>query len=277
MRLRVAVAAAVAVAAHERQRVAGPSSTMSSRSLPMRSFGPGQVLQDRDGAAGAARRLAHALGDLGVLLGAAVGEVQPRDVHPRLDHPHEDLGVAGGRADGGDDLGPAHRACRQPMSTYCGSVKRAEQPRVARAEAHEGAEAEGRDLARLGATQRDRRPGQIVFGAVLLVAEHGRKTEPLRESTPCCRRRESPVPCSSRLLCLPGTGRTLVGEDGDCYRPGAPAAAGGSCAALDVGVSKTVLASKTAFEPRRSRQRATGGEPVRVRHRQLDFGFLCAL
>jgi hypothetical protein len=43
----------------------------------------------------------------------AVGEVQPDDVETGLDHPAEDLTVAGGRAEGGDDLGTLcfqHRA-----------------------------------------------------------------------------------------------------------------------------------------------------------------------
>ena len=69
----------------------------------------GQVLEDRDRAAGAVGGVAHALRGLGVLLGAAVGEVQPGDVHPRVDHLDEDLGVARGGADGGDDLRAAHK------------------------------------------------------------------------------------------------------------------------------------------------------------------------
>ena len=74
----------------------------------------GQVLQDRDGAARAAGGLAHALRGLGMLLGVAVGEVQPRDVHARLDHPGERVGVARGGADGGDDL----RATGQDAPRY---------------------------------------------------------------------------------------------------------------------------------------------------------------
>ena len=86
----------------------GPSSTTSSRSLPMRSFGPGRSCRIATWRPARPGGVAHALDDLGVLLGAAVGEVQPRDVHPGLDHPHQDLGIAGGRADGRDDLRPAH-------------------------------------------------------------------------------------------------------------------------------------------------------------------------
>ena len=75
-----------------------------------------EVLHDRDGAPGAAGRLAHALRRLGVLVGGAVAEVQPRDVHALLDHAHEDLGVARGRADRGHDLRAALHA-RHPSST----------------------------------------------------------------------------------------------------------------------------------------------------------------
>ena len=85
-------------------RSPGLSSTMSPSSGPMRSFGPGEVLQDRHGPAGAAGRVAHEARGVGVLLVRAVAEVQPGDVHPRRDHPHEDLRVVGRRADGGDDL-----------------------------------------------------------------------------------------------------------------------------------------------------------------------------
>ena len=95
----------------------GLSSTTPSRSDADAQLRPGQVLQDRHLAAGAARGVAHALGGLGVLLGGAVGEVQPGDVHPRLDEPGEHLGFAGGGADGGDDLGPArHGPPRYPRS-----------------------------------------------------------------------------------------------------------------------------------------------------------------
>ena len=55
---------------------------------------PREVLQDRDLAAGAAGGVAHALRRLGVLGGGAVREVQPRDVHPGVDHPHERLRIA---------------------------------------------------------------------------------------------------------------------------------------------------------------------------------------
>ena len=71
----------------------GLNSTTPSRSLPMRSFGPGQVLQDRDLAAGATGGFADEARGLRVLVGAAVGEVQAGHVHPGLDHAGEDLGI----------------------------------------------------------------------------------------------------------------------------------------------------------------------------------------
>ena len=85
---------------------------MSSRSGPMRSFGPGQVLQDRHRAPGPAGGVAHAAHGLGVLLERAVRVVQPRDVHPGRTIASSVSGLARGRADGGDDLGAAHRLGR---------------------------------------------------------------------------------------------------------------------------------------------------------------------
>ena len=42
------------------------------------------------------------------MLGVAVGEVQAGDVHPRVDHPLEDIAVPRRRPDRGDDLGGPH-------------------------------------------------------------------------------------------------------------------------------------------------------------------------
>ena len=67
-----------------------------------------EVLEDRDRAPGAARRGAHPLGGLGVLVEVAVRVVQARDVHPGLDEAGEHLGLARGGADRGDDLRAAH-------------------------------------------------------------------------------------------------------------------------------------------------------------------------
>ena len=74
----------------------------------MRSFGPGRSWRIATWPPGAAGGLAHELRGLGVLLGAAVREVQPRDVHAGVDHADEHLGVARGGADRGDDLRAAH-------------------------------------------------------------------------------------------------------------------------------------------------------------------------
>ena len=93
----------------------GLSSARSCSSLPMRSFGPGEVLEDRHRPPGAARGLADPLGGLGVLLVRAVAEVQARDVHAGADQLEQDLAVPRGRPDGRNDLGPPHTAkIREP-------------------------------------------------------------------------------------------------------------------------------------------------------------------
>ena len=79
--------------------------TTSPATGPSLSFGPGHVLEDGHLAAGGARRGADPLDRLGVLVGAAVREVEPGDVHPGLDHPPEDLRLARGGADRRHDLG----------------------------------------------------------------------------------------------------------------------------------------------------------------------------
>ena len=167
----------------------------------MRSFGPGQVLQDRDLAAGAARGLAHELRRLGVLLGAAVREVQARDVHAGLDHPDEHLRVARGGADRGHDLRAAHHRrstvhtsdrgqyvcdvdrdrgrARGPASRGAGGGRgaaRAATPRAAR-RAHRRARSRGRPGVRaarraVGAEARLRRAVEV-FISVNAAAVHG--------------------------------------------------------------------------------------------------------
>ena len=82
----------------------GLRSTWSSAQRADAQLRAGQVLEDRDRPADAAGGVAHALRGLGVLLGGAVREVQPRDVHARRDHPLERLGIPRGGADRGDDL-----------------------------------------------------------------------------------------------------------------------------------------------------------------------------
>ena len=73
---------------------------------------PAEILHDR-------HAVAHAPYDLvngAVLLVCAVGEVEPRHVHPRLDETADRLLVARGRPDRADDLRPSHR----PFSSRSG-------------------------------------------------------------------------------------------------------------------------------------------------------------
>ncbi len=82
---------------------------------------PGQVLQDRDRAPDPPGGVAHAADRLGVLLERAVGVVQARDVHARLDHAHERLRLARGGTDRRDDLRAAHQLDRidgEPPDPY---------------------------------------------------------------------------------------------------------------------------------------------------------------
>ena len=87
----------------------GRSSATSSRSLPMRSFGPGRSWRIATGRPARPAALRTSSRGLGVLLVRPVREVEPGDVHPGADHPHEDLGVLRGGADGGHDLRSTHR------------------------------------------------------------------------------------------------------------------------------------------------------------------------
>ena len=99
---------AVARPAGERDEVAGLQLDDVVAQRPDPQLRAGQVLQDRDRASRASRRVAHAADGLGVLVERAVGVVQARDVHPRLDHPQQGCRLARGGADGGDDLRAAH-------------------------------------------------------------------------------------------------------------------------------------------------------------------------
>ena len=110
MYIRCASPVLVVLAADERDLVArlelGDAVDQRRRCA---ASGPGRSWRIATGAPGAVGRVAHALRGLGVLLGAAVGEVQAGDVHPGLDHADEDLGLARGGADGRDDLRTAHK------------------------------------------------------------------------------------------------------------------------------------------------------------------------
>ena len=94
--------------ARERDEVAGLQldDVIAQRADPQ--LRAGQVLQDRHRAPGTAGGVAHAVDGLGVLVERPVRVVQPRDVHPRLDHLQQGLGLARGGADRGDDLCAAH-------------------------------------------------------------------------------------------------------------------------------------------------------------------------
>ena len=99
------------LAAHEgrpgRRRAARPCRPSTG---PMRIFGPGRSCRIATGRPARPAASRTSVGRLGVLLVRAVAEVQPRDVHARLDHPDEHLGIARGGADRGDDLRAAlHR------------------------------------------------------------------------------------------------------------------------------------------------------------------------
>ena len=72
-------------------------------------LGPRDVAEDRHLAAGALGGGADQLRPSRRARSAvAVGEVEPRHVHPGLDHLLEHVGLARGRSDGRDDLGGAH-------------------------------------------------------------------------------------------------------------------------------------------------------------------------
>jgi hypothetical protein len=103
--LRVALAVAPA---HEDDVVARLELRDAVPQAPDAQLGSRKVLQDGHLAPGPPRGLPDPLRRLRVLLRRSVREVQPGDVHPRLDHAGEHLGVARRRPDGGDDLGAAH-------------------------------------------------------------------------------------------------------------------------------------------------------------------------
>jgi hypothetical protein len=80
---------------HDRPALEGPDADL----------GPAQVGDDRQGHAQPVRDGADVVQPLGLLLQRAVREVQPEDVHARLDQLGEHRHFTGGRADGGDDFG----------------------------------------------------------------------------------------------------------------------------------------------------------------------------
>ncbi len=87
----------------------GLSSTMSSRSGPIRSLGPGRSCRIATGRPALPGGVAHAAYGLLVLLERSVRVVQARHVHPGAHHREQRGGLARGGPDGGDDLCAAHR------------------------------------------------------------------------------------------------------------------------------------------------------------------------
>ena len=155
------------VAARERQALAGRELDDVLAQRADAQLRPGQVLQDRDRAPGAAGGVAHAADRLGVLLERAVRVVQPRDVHARLDHAHERLRLARGGADRGDDLRAAH------------ARKVAVQPRPLPARGRARRLASGRARSLPTASPRRRRARIAHFGggfepATMVAVERGR-------------------------------------------------------------------------------------------------------
>ena len=87
------------------KRSPGCRSIGSSASLPMRIFGPDRSAMMAMRRPTRLRGRAQVLDDLPVAGEVAVREVQPRDVHARLDQLDHDLRRLRRGADGGDDLG----------------------------------------------------------------------------------------------------------------------------------------------------------------------------
>ena len=84
---------------------------------PDPELGPGQVTEDGHVPAGALGALPDGRGYLGVLLGCAVREVEPGDVHAGGDHLLEDVRALRGGADRRDDLRRAHALWTLPTKS----------------------------------------------------------------------------------------------------------------------------------------------------------------
>ena len=90
------------------KRLSMRSSTSSSTTGPVRSFGPGQVDEHADGAAERRGRGARGRRVLGVHLGRAVRGVEPHDVDTRVEQCLERVGLRRRRADRRHDLRSPH-------------------------------------------------------------------------------------------------------------------------------------------------------------------------
>ena len=139
------------------------SSTGDRASGPMRSFGPGRSAEDRDALPDRRGRRADRPDGLGVARELAMGEVEPGDVHPGLDHLLERAARAGRGTDGRDDLGAvlalAHGSGSALPGSKGGSSPAATPPGGAQEHVGEGAPAGGparRAAARTAAARRGR-------------------------------------------------------------------------------------------------------------------------
>ena len=90
------------------KRLSIRSSTSSSATGPVRSFGPGQVDQHADRAVERRGRGARGRRLLGVHLGRAVRGVEPHDVDTRVEQRLERVGLRRRRSDRRHDLGSPH-------------------------------------------------------------------------------------------------------------------------------------------------------------------------
>ena len=104
--------------------IPGRSPTTPPSTSPIRSFGPGRSPSRPTSLAGPLRRLARHRHVLGVLVAAAVGEVEPEDVGAGPDQLDHRLDRAGRGADRGDDLRPAVARMRRTSVRACDGLGR---------------------------------------------------------------------------------------------------------------------------------------------------------
>ncbi len=89
----------------EDEAAAGLEFGLAGGELADANLGALQVDHDADGAADLAHDLAQQRDALAVVVGRAVGEVQPHDIDAGGNHPRHHLRIGAGRAEGGDDFG----------------------------------------------------------------------------------------------------------------------------------------------------------------------------
>ncbi len=84
--------------------------TQAAVDVPEPQLRTREIGQQADLALGALARPAHHRHELLVLASSAVREVEAKDVHAHGDQPRDDLGIAGGGPERGDDLRASHQA-----------------------------------------------------------------------------------------------------------------------------------------------------------------------